>query len=309
MKKIFPLVLIMFCPVLFIAQYKWDFGGGLGLSNYLGDIGGKENTRKDFIADMKMAKTRLNLNGFARMKIFAVHGLSLKTELNYLRIEGSDKLCTNPGRMYRNLDFRNDMLELNSTLQFVVLENLDLGRTYRYRNTMRFYVFGGIGAYYSNPKGMNENGDWAALRPLKTEGQSRMYSAIGICIPAGMGISYTFKKRHRISWELNWRTTFSDYLDDISTYYADPSSMTSEARAMANKTNTAAAENYQPGFANNYTAGSKRGDGRHNDSYLTTNITYSYVIRGRGWKINGPQYPWVSKKAWRRGAVRVRIKM
>lgn len=307
MKKLFPLIFIFLCPLLFNAQYRWDIGGGFGMANYLGDIGGKANTRRDFVADMKMAKTRLNMNGFARMRIFAVHGLFLKTELNYLMIEGSDNLSTNPGRMYRNLDFRNHMFELSTSLQYVIFENLDLGRTYRYRNTFRAYVFGGVGAFYHNPKGMY-NGEWVNLRPLQTEGKA--YSPFGICIPAGIGMSFTIKKRHRISWELNWRTTFTDYLDDISTEYVNPGTLSSPlAAAMSNKTDMAAAESYRQGFSGNYTAGAKRGDGRHNDSYLTTNITYSYVIRGKGWRPNSPRYPWLSKRQWKRGIIRVRLKM
>ncbi len=31
----------------------------------------------------------------------------------------------------------------------------------------------------------------------------------------------------------------------------------------------------------NYTPGSKRGDPSHNDSYMTTSIYYSYVLRGK----------------------------
>ncbi|MBC7863830.1 MAG: hypothetical protein IAF38_12720 [Bacteroidia bacterium] len=289
---------VFLLPLFIFCQYKWDFGGGLGVSNYLGDIGGKENTRRDFVADLKMAKTRVNVNGFARMKFYRVRRLYLKTELNYLMIEGSDKLSTNPGRMYRNLDFRNNIFELSSTFQFVFFENMDVGGSYRYRNTFRAYVFGGVGVYHHDPKGLY-NGEWVKLRPLMTEGKK--YSPFGISIPTGIGFSYTYKKRHRISWEMNWRTTFTDYLDDISTVYADPASLSSPtAVALANKTDVTAANSYSAGFSNNFIGGSKRGDASHNDSYLTTNISYSYVfrgkrgpfwIKGRG-GFFGPRGPW-----------------
>jgi hypothetical protein len=306
MKKLTYLLFFLACPYLFLAQYRWDVGGGIGLANYLGDIGGKANTRRDFVADMKMAKTRLNASGFARMRIFAVHGLSWKVEFNYLMIEGSDKLSTNPGRMYRNLDFRNHIFELNNTMQWVLFEHLDMGRSYRYRNTFRTYVFGGIGLFYHSPKGMY-NGEWVNLRPLTTEGKK--YSPLGFCIPAGVGMAFTIRKRHRITWELNWRTTFTDYLDDISTNYADPGSLPSDiSREMANKTDESAANSYAAGFSNNYNAGAKRGDGRHNDSYLTTNITYSYVIRGKKRWYVPRQLPWIPRSKWNKGVIRVRIK-
>jgi hypothetical protein len=272
-------LLLLFCLAA-KSQNRWDIGGGFGVSNYLGDIGGKENTRRDFVADLKMAKTRMDLHAFGRMRFYKMKQLYLKTEFNYLMIEGSDKLSTYAGRKYRNLDFRNNIFELSSTLQFVFFENLHLGRNYRYGNQFRAYVFGGLGVFTHNPKGMY-NGEWINLRPLMTEGQQKQYSKFGICIPAGLGFSYTLKKRHRFSWELNWRTTFTDYLDDISTVYADPSVLADPVSiAMASKTDVGAAEQYASGFSGNFTPGNKRGDPTHNDSYLTTTFSYSYVIRG-----------------------------
>ena len=36
------------------AQYNWDIGVHVGGANYLGEMGGKEQTRRDFIWDMKL---------------------------------------------------------------------------------------------------------------------------------------------------------------------------------------------------------------------------------------------------------------
>jgi hypothetical protein len=44
---------------------------------------------------MKMAKTRWNVGGFARYRVHPK--VSVKLALDYLRIEGDDKLSTNPG--------------------------------------------------------------------------------------------------------------------------------------------------------------------------------------------------------------------
>src|SRR4051812_7187774 len=102
MKQVFlGLVLLFSCSVN--AQWLWDYGVSVGASNYLGDIGGKDGTRKDFIADVKLAKTRWNIGGFARWKWRPK--LSLKASFDYIRIEGDDKLSTNPGRHFRNWNF------------------------------------------------------------------------------------------------------------------------------------------------------------------------------------------------------------
>ncbi|MBL7947081.1 MAG: hypothetical protein JNN32_13535, partial [Flavobacteriales bacterium] len=40
------------------AQYAWDFGMHLGGANYLGEMGGTDQPRRDFVWDMKMSQTR-----------------------------------------------------------------------------------------------------------------------------------------------------------------------------------------------------------------------------------------------------------
>jgi hypothetical protein len=69
MKNKFYILLFSALPVCGFSQYKWDFGGSLGASNYLGDIGGKEQTRRDFVADLKFSQTHFAADGFARYKV------------------------------------------------------------------------------------------------------------------------------------------------------------------------------------------------------------------------------------------------
>lgn len=280
MKNIFILIFVLCLTTISKAQWLWDYGVTVGVSNYLGDIGGKEKTRRDFVADMKMAKTRWNVGGFARYKVH--QKVSVKLALDYLRIEGDDKLSSNPARNARNLNFRNDMFDLAVTGQVFFYEDNDLGNTYRYKNGFRAYFFAGVGAYYSNPKA-NLNGEWVKLRPLQTEG--RAYSPIGINIPAGVGFYFTVHKKHRIGYELNYRTTFTDYLDDVSGNYADPSNMSPEGAALSNRTGEVSG--LDPAFAKNFgydatsSTGNKRGDKTHKDGYMTMSLSYSYVLRGK----------------------------
>ncbi|MDF2449287.1 MAG: hypothetical protein K0R26_1791 [Bacteroidota bacterium] len=277
MKNIFIIIFILSATTISKAQWLWDYGFSVGVSNYLGDIGGKEKTRRDFVADMKMAKTRWNVGGFARYKVHPK--LSVKLALDYLRIEGDDKLSTNPARNARNLNFRNDMFDLGVTGQVFFYEDNDLGNTYRYKNGFRAYFFAGIGGFYSNPKA-NKDGEWVKLRPLHTEGKS--YSAIGLNIPAGVGFYFTIHKKHRIGYELNYRTTFTDYLDDISDIYPnDPSESgdPSLTRRIDELGGEAAFED--KGLYYSHDWGQKRGDVSHKDGYMTMSLSYSYVLRGK----------------------------
>ncbi len=257
------------------AQYNWDFGAQVGASNYLGEIGGKAGTRRDFVMDMKLSKTQFTVGGFARYKFTPL--ISGRVGLNWVRIQGADNASTNRGRAGRNLSFRNDLIELDLQAQVFFYEIPDLGRTYRYRNDFKMYAFVGVGGYYHNPKTQYQ-GEWVKLQPLQTEGVA--YKKMGVSIPAGIGLLFTLEKRHRIGWEFNWRTTFTDYLDDVSTVYADPSTLSSElAIDLANRRDELTGNNYPD--PKHYSPGSKRGDPSHNDSYLTTSVYYSYVLRGK----------------------------
>ena len=108
---------------------------------------------------------------------------------------------------------------------------------------------------------------------------------MGINIPLGVGFYFTIRKKHRIGYELNYRISFTDYLDDISSNYADPTNMSAEAAALSNRTGELS--NIDPSFAKNFgynfekKIGNKRGDATHKDAYMTMSVNYSYVIRGK----------------------------
>ncbi len=279
MKKLF-LISVLFILSLFplSAQYFLEYGGSLGVANYLGDIGGNDGTRKDFVSDMKLAKTRQALNGYVRYKIKRY--IFLKSELNYLRIAGDDKLTTNVDRNARNLSFVNDMIDLNFQGQFVFFEDMDLGADYRFRLGMRCFIGTGVGFFYSEPK-TRYKGEMVKLRPLQTEGVK--YSAFGLSVPLTIGVHFTYKKKHRFGWELCWRKTFTDYLDDISRGYGDPSKMSPLGVELSNRTDelsipVALANNY--GYDPIMNPKNIRGKADF-DNYVTMCFTYGYVIRGK----------------------------
>ncbi len=279
------------------AQYDWDVGGHLGGANYLGEFGGKEKTRQDFIWDMKLGQTRWAIGGFARRKIN--RSFSVNAGLMYFRIQGADALSTNVERVGRNLNFRNDMFELYLRPEFTLFQDNDLGGRGRYRTDFRLFAYVGGALYLSNPKGqINRTGEFYNLREQNTELAS--YSNLGFAIPAGLGFHFTFKRRHRVGWDFGWRTTFTDYLDDASTVYADPALLpggaNSTAAALANQTNFLdRVGNPDIPLPQNYDAGAKRGDPTHNDSYLTMTFTYSYVLRGQS-NFYRQRYNWMRGK-------------
>src|ERR1035437_1244686 len=168
MKKLLLLFGFWFLVSTSFSQYKWDFGAMVGAANYLGEIGGQYKTRQDFILDMKLSETKSAFGGFARYKLNP--DFSIRGSLSWLRIGGADSLSTTPGRRGRNLSFRDDIYEASVVAQYVFYDVADLGRTYRYSNDFKAYIFTGVSGFHMNPQAPYDDG-WVNLQPLHTEGQ------------------------------------------------------------------------------------------------------------------------------------------
>jgi hypothetical protein len=277
MKNIYILFFISLITSSVKAQWALDYGVSVGLSNYLGDIGGADGPRRGFVADMKLSQTRYNVGGFVRYKILPK--ISVKGSLDYLRISGDDKLSSNPARNARNLNFTNDIISLSCVGQYFFFTDNDLGNTYRYKNGFRAYISGGVGVFYSNPKA-DVNGKKVALRPLHTEGVT--YSPVVLSIPAGVGFYFTFNKRNRIGYELNYYTTFTDYLDDISGNFPnDPRDSGDPSLSLRTGELGVPITSENAGFYKSFDWGQKRGNPNNKDGFITMNFSYSRVLRGK----------------------------
>ncbi len=276
-----------------LAQYRWDVGLSLGGSNYLGDIGGLEQTRRDFVFDMKLNRTQYVFGGFVRYKM--TPALAANFGINYGRIRGNDYNSLNPPRVARNLSFRNDILEFSMRGEFTLFYDNDAGGRGFYNPDFRVFGFMGLSVFHHNPKARyygplaQFNGEMVSLRDLQTEGV--LYSNWQLAVPAGIGMFFTFNKVHRFGWEIGYRFTFTDYLDDVSTQYARISPTQEPLRfQMANRTTQESLSTAQqlaleqgvdiPNLGS-FAPGEKRGDPTNNDGYLFTQFTYSYVLQGK----------------------------
>lgn len=285
MKKGLLVLFVILSPIFVLGQYRWEYGGKVGAANYLGELGGNEKTRRDFVYDMKLSKTRPDIGIFVRNKF--KKEWAYRATASWLRIAGADSISTNPARRGRNLSFRNDIFEISADLQYVFYHPNDVARWGRKRVDFQSYILAGIAGYYSNPKA-HYQGVWIPLQPLATEGVS--YKKMGLALPMGLGMSYTIARKHRIGLELNYRHTFNDYLDDVSTAYpaagtlTDPTAIALSNRnpeLPANLTNGATADPKNYGPSNNANKLNKRGDPNHTDVYMGITVNYSYVIKGK----------------------------
>lgn len=292
-------LVFLFCLSSYVkAQkgYKLEFGGLVGFSNYLGEIGGREQEARPFIMDMKLAKTRWAVGAYMRYRF--AQSLAVRTSFTYMRVEGEDSETINDARQYRNLSFRNDIYDVEATLDWLFYDSKKPVGIYN-RTSVYFtsYLFVGVGGFYHNPK-TEYQGSWVALQPIKTEGVT--YSKFGFCMPMGGGFYFTLNKRrraHRIGLEINWRFTMTDYIDDISTVYKDPAELSSSTAVSLSNRNPELTK--QPdGMSGNYgwhgvdangepVNQAPRGNENNKDSYLSLNITYGIAIKSNYRKSKG----------------------
>lgn len=318
MRKLILLITISSFCFISNAQYQWEVGINMGANGYLGDIGGNELTRRTSIFDIHISESNPSFGIYTRYKVNKK--ISVQAALNYLKLEDYDYNSSNPARRARNLNFRNTLYELSARAEWTFYFDSDFGNKGYYSTKFNANLFAGVAGFYHNPQGqitkggeMQYEGEWFDLREWKTEGQEKEYSKISLGIPMGLGLYFTMNNTWRIGWELSYRYTFTDYLDDISGTYADPETLDPQAAEFASQAypeliaeiNAEYEENvdygsagsvldhqYQEGFGNL----NKRGDSNHNDAYLSSSITVGYVFKGRS-KFYRKKYSWLKNKA------------
>lgn len=284
MRKALFIILLASLSRFSYSQYNWDFGGGIGVSNHLCDIGGYDGKSRPFVLDMKLEVTSYSFNGFVRRRL--MDDLFLNLGFSYGKLEGADSLSLYPERRSRNLSFRNNIMELSLRAEYPLYKVYDVGKTGRYVLDHKTYAFLGVAGFKHNPQALHKNGTWYDLRPLMTEGQNSNYSLYQFAIPMGAGFYFTYKKMHRFGFEMGWRLTFTDYIDDVSTIYPDNSEL-GEPREIAQELSNRYSEGaktltdssqYKPGSLRGL---SEPGAKPKNDSYVFAFVTYSYVIKGK----------------------------
>ncbi|MCK5845906.1 MAG: hypothetical protein KAG84_00585 [Bacteroidales bacterium] len=153
---------------------------------------------------------------------------------HYGQINGDSKNDTE-SKQYKNLSFHSHILDIEGGIEINFLEYEPGSKKHRFTP----FIFGGLNIFSFNPK-TYYGGEEYELQPLGTEGQgltaypdSKPYKLAALAIPFGIGIKWSVSKRVSLSMEWGLRKTFTDYLDDVSTRYPDPSILASEKGAVA----------------------------------------------------------------------------
>lgn len=273
MRKVFSIAILSIFVFMLNASaqtYKsttWAYNLFLGASNMQGDLGGSNLVGSEGIWDVDLRASRLAVGTGVS---FNIGSFSFSPTLIYTHLVGDDALTTQEFQQTRNLNVRTNLLEGSFTTEF---------RPFSHSYVMsRFYLYGGVGGMYYNPK-TEYNGEWVELRPLGTEGQNyidtaEQYSELDLVIPFGLGYKFRLGRSTSLVVDLGWRKTFTDYLDDVSTVYADPAQLLEESGQIAVDLADRSGQNLPIGY--------ERGNPEKLDSYFILALKFEKVLGDNG---------------------------
>ncbi len=158
-----------------------EFGGGLGLMNYSGDL----------VRGFSFSTSAIGGTAFYRMNFSEIFTLRLGLTIGSVR--GSE-IPIDAFAVQRSQSFNANLTELSAVFEYHFLDFKSADSPVNYSP----YLMGGIGVMsYDAPT--NE-----------TVGQYQ------IVFPMGVGFKYLFKKKYTLGIEVGARKTFFDYIDGIS---------------------------------------------------------------------------------------------
>jgi hypothetical protein len=236
----------------------WEYGIMFGGANYHGDLAYNVVPQETNLAvGLHM---RHNFNSYWSMRPSFMYGTISGNDANFEEYK------------WRNLSFENQIFELGGIFEYNFLpfgsRTLDKDFTP--------YVMAGLSVFRHNPTA-EFRGERYDLRDLFTEGQTpqNQYKLFQVSIPFGGGFKYNLTKNFVLAFEVGWRRTFTDYLDDVSTLYPDLQEQTDNYGSISAAMSDRSWEVEGVGEPLSR-AGDERGDPALKDYYFFTTFNLSY---------------------------------
>ncbi len=213
-KKLFLAGLIVLVTLCARAQEEaivteGEYGFQAGAAHYFGDL--NPNPRFNRPGPSFGAFFKKNYGQYVALRIAG----------NYAFLGYSDKYNSYNEFMYRrNLSFNSNIWELTVQGDFNFLKYVPGSWDHRFTP----YVTFGLGVFNYNPYTYYQ-GQKVYLRSLGTEGQGtagygKPYSSMAVCFPLGVGLKYSLNRKMNLGFEVLYRFTTTDYIDDVSKTYA-----------------------------------------------------------------------------------------
>ncbi|MFT5724469.1 MAG: hypothetical protein ACI9JN_001588 [Bacteroidia bacterium] len=242
---------------------SWSYTVYLGASNMLGDLGGSDQSASQHLKDVNFKAFRPAIGiGLQHHR----NRINYTADVVLTRLIGNDAFSNASGRSIRNLSVRTDLVEVSLKAEILPFKNNNILKG--------LYINAGVGGIYFQPKA-EFNGDWYKLRPLGTEGQNflpnaKPYKTVSAIIPFGYGYKFNIGRWSTLKVDFSLRKTFTDYLDDVSTVYANTSAISEAGGSIAGLLSDRS--------TTGMTEGSQRGNNKHNDNYFLIGLKFEHIL-------------------------------
>ena len=242
---------------------KFSVHAGVGVAAYHGDL---------MQSDANMFK-QANYSFSAGAAYAFTKKISARFDIGIHKLQAADS--KNSGAQYkaRNLSFKSNVFDVSLAAVYSILD------LKKYKVTP--YISAGVGVMFFNPYAKGASGNKQFLRELGTEGQGlaaypdrKMYKKSAVEFPLGLGATYPINDNISLQFEINYRITGTDYLDDVSINgYPDKTFLDARNPVTAKFTwrgNEVGGETYPKNLA------LPRGNPKDKDGYITTQLKVAY---------------------------------
>lgn len=286
MKKLFVFI-ALFAGVNSIAQVH-ELNAGLGFAGYLGDL--SPRGPESFVLSSQIRPSQFHMSYSLAYRYNFRKNFSIGLNLGHMNLSASDAVNTSTTqydaswwRLARNLSFYTAVNQAYLDIRYEPFRTPEKWASGKWLASP--YIGAGLGLFAFNPK-TKYNGIEVELQPLGTEGQGivagkpEKYSLTQLSIPLNFGLRFVEPRRKfAIGFELNYNHLFTDYLDDVSTTYVNPATITAADPTNAPLINALSNRNIAPASeAFSFSDGQQRGQPTRNDLFFTGQLKFSWFI-------------------------------
>jgi hypothetical protein len=272
MRKLLAFV-IFSLPFLAQAQnsirQEGEFGVGIGAGHYFGDLNTKAHLNRP-----KPAATLFFRKNFGNYIALRVAGSF--AQLGYSDVYNDH----NEFMKRRNLSFNTNVWELSLQGDFNFYRFMPGEDEFRFTP----YITLGAGIFSYDPYAYLQDKKYF-LRPLGTEGQGsaaypkrKPYSSMAFSVPFGVGLKYSLNERMNIGFEIVHRFNNTDYLDDVSTTFVEPSVFPLNPDGTQSPAALLSDRSYETGTPIG-AKGVQRGNSQQKDQFATTIFYLSFNLQ------------------------------
>lgn len=265
------------------ADFVYEMGGSFGVMNAMTDLGGRNGLGKKGLKDFNLKTT--DLCGGLFFSVMFKNAIGVRVEGTFGKVEAYDSILKKPDeqeRYLRNLSFRSNISEVVLLGEFHPFEMFVNYNDDRYPPVVSPYLLAGIGYFHFNPQAQI-NGNYVDLQPLHTEGQGfpeypnvKDYKLNALNFPFGIGARYDLSPILNVRAEILYRKLTTDYLDDVSGRYIEPSVFANHLTGTELTHAILLNDRHKPNAQTAHPGGIRGND--RNDSYITFSIKLGLTL-------------------------------